>query len=168
MDPISVAGFGVGAASLAFQLFAGCVKGFVLLSTAHNLGKDSSTMLCMLNLQEIQPIEWAKRAGLLQDKGTLDRRLNETIICSVLKELQDLLLCTEKLKKHYKVDLVAISLSSQEQGPSGTSPVVHGILGDAISDELRGDITYRAWLIQSKNSFPLCLRWASVDKRQIL
>jgi len=110
MDPISVAGFGIGAASLAFQLFAGCVKGFVFLSTAHNLDKDSSTMLCMLNLQEIQLTEWAKRAGLLQEKGTLDRRLNETIVCSVLKGLQNLLLGTEKLKKRYKVDLVAMSL----------------------------------------------------------
>jgi Prion-inhibition and propagation len=59
MDPISVAGLGIGTASAAFQLFAGCIKSFVLLSTAHNLGKDSSAMTCMLNLQEIELTEWA-------------------------------------------------------------------------------------------------------------
>jgi len=37
MDPVSVAGLGLGVVSLAFQLFAGCIQGFVILSTAHNL-----------------------------------------------------------------------------------------------------------------------------------
>ena len=47
--------------------------------------------------------------------------------------------------------------------PSGTTPV-HGILGDAISNKLRGDIMYQARLIQSKSSFPQRLWWAAVDK----
>ena len=166
MDPLSVAGLALGAASISFQLFAGCIQGFVLLSTAHNLGKDSSTLLCMLNLQEIQLTEWARRAGLLEEKRVLDRRLNETVICLVLKELQDLLLNTEKLKDRYKLGLVARSFSPQKESPSGTSPVIHGILGDAISNELRGDIMYRARLIQSKNSFPQRLWWAAVDKNK--
>ena len=157
MDPLSVAG-------LSFQLFAACIKGFVLLSTAHNLGKDSSTLLCMLNLQEIQLTEWARRAGLLKEEGVLDRRLNETVVCQVLKELQDLLLNTEKLKHRYKLGLVAKSFSAQEDVPSGTSPVIHGILGDAVSNQLRSDIMYRARLIQSKNRFPQRLWWAVVDK----
>ena len=164
MDPLSVAGLALGAASISFQLFAGCIQGFVLLSTAHNLGKDSSTLLCMLNLQEIQLTEWARRAGLLKEEGVLDRRLNETVVCLVLKELQDLLLNTEKLKHRYKLGLVAASFSAQKEFPSATSSVIHGILGDAISNELRGDIMYRAQLIQSKNCFPQRLWWAAVDK----
>lgn len=164
MDPLSVAALALGAASISFQLFAGCIQGFVLLSTAHNLGKDSSTLLCMLNLQEIQLTEWARRAGLLKEEGVLDRRLNETVVCLVLKELQDLLLNTEKLKHRYKLGLVAKSFSAQQEFPSGTSSVIHGILGDAISNELRGDIMYRARLIQSKNNFPQRLWWAAVDK----
>ena len=157
MDPLSVAG-------LSFPLFAACIKGFVLLSTAHNLGKDSSTLICMLNLQEMQLTEWARRAGLLKEEGVLDRRLNETVVCQVLKELQDLLLNTEKLKHRYKLGLVAKSFSAQEDVPSGTSPEIHGILGDAVSNQLRSDIMYRARLIQSKNRFPQRLWWAVVDK----
>ncbi|TAQ91182.1 hypothetical protein B7494_g565 [Chlorociboria aeruginascens] len=53
MDPINAAASAAGLVSLAFQLFAGCIQGFILLSTAHNLGKDAITILCMLNLQEL-------------------------------------------------------------------------------------------------------------------
>jgi hypothetical protein len=86
-DPFSVAAGAVGVISLSLQLLGGCIKGFVLLSTAHNLGKDASTIMCMLNLQEIQLTEWAKRAGLLTGDGVLDRRLNPAAVESTLKEI---------------------------------------------------------------------------------
>ena len=79
MDPLSLAGLGLGAASLAFQLFAGCIKGLVLLSTAHNLGRASSTLVCMLNLQGIQLTDLARRAGLLSGNYELDKRLSATL-----------------------------------------------------------------------------------------
>ena len=164
MDPISVAGLGLSAASISFQLFAGCIKGFVLLSTAHNLGKDSSTLTCKLNLQEVQLTEWARCAGLLAGDGSLDRRLNENIVHATLKELQDLLLDTEKLKVRYKLGLASKSLSPQSEPDRRESPVALGILSNAISDELRADIMYKARLIQSKNNFPQRLWWAAVDK----
>ena len=164
MDPISLTALGLGAASLTFQLFAGCIKGFVLLSTAHNIGRDSSTLLCMLNLQEIQLTEWARSAGLLSQHGKLDIRLNETVVHATLKELQDLLLNTEKLKTRYKLGLVAVSSTTQDDVDRTASPAAHSILSQAISDDLRGDIMYRAQLIHSRNSFPQRLWWAAVDK----
>ena len=164
MDPISAAGLGLGVVSFSFQLFAGCIKGFVLLSTAHNLGKDSSTLICMLDLQEIQLTEWARCAGLLAENGRLDRRLNETVVHATLKELQDLLLDTDKLKLRYKLGLATKSSTPQNEPSKSESPVARGILSNAISDDLRGDIMYRARLIQSKNNFPQRLWWAAVDK----
>ncbi|KAI4250635.1 MAG: hypothetical protein L6R42_008702 [Xanthoria sp. 1 TBL-2021] len=163
MDPLSAAGFGLGAASLAFQLFAGCIKGFVLLSTAHNLGKDSSTLLCMLNLQEIKLTEWARRAGLLSGSHELDRRLNAVVVQAVLKELGTLLLDTEKLKSRYKLALNAVSLST----PMTNEPEVAsagGILSTAISEEARREIMFQAGLIHDSNGFAGRLRWAAVDK----
>ena len=164
MDPISLAGLGLSTISLAFQLFAGCIKGFVLLSTAHNIGRDSSTFLCMLNLQEIQLTEWARSAGLLSQDSKLDRRLNETVVHATLKELQDLLMNTEKLKTRYKLGLVAALSTTQDYVGGSVSPGAHSILSQAISDDLRGDIMYRAQLIHSKNSFPQRLWWAAIDK----
>lgn len=77
-DPFSTAAGAVGVVSLSLQLLGGCIKGFVLLSTAHNLGDDASTIACMLELQEIQLTEWARRAGLLAGDGVLDRGVERT------------------------------------------------------------------------------------------
>ena len=167
MDPITAAGLAISVVSLSFEVFAGCIKGFVLLSTAHNLGKDSSTLICMLNLQELRLTEWAKCAGLLSEEGRLDRRLNETAVNAALTELQNLLLDTERLKTRYKLNLTA-NVPEGQNGVNNNLPAVrHGILSQAVSDQVRGDIMYRAHLIQARNSFPQRLWWASVDKAKL-
>ena len=96
--------------------------------------------------------------------GSLDRRLNENVIHATLKELQDLLLDTDKLKARYKLSLVARSFSPQEAAQSIAAPVIQGVLSNAISDEVRGDILYRARLTQTRNRFPQRLWWAAIDK----
>ena len=162
MDTVS--GIAIGGVSLTFQVFAGCIKGFVLLSTAHNLGKDSSTLICMLNLQELRLTEWAKCAGLLSEGGTLNRRLNETAVNATLTELQNLLLDTENLKTRYKLNITSETPEGQNEVNNDFSTVTHSILSQAVPDQLRGAIMYRARLIQARNSFPRRLWWASVDK----
>ena len=157
MDPLSVAGLGLGVISLSFQLFAGCIKGFMLLSTAQNLGKDSTTLICMLNLQEVQLTEWAKRAGLLSGSNELDRRINSAVVEAVLRELENLLLDTDKLKKRYKLGLEAA------EDDTNLRPAA-GVLTAAISDDARRDILLRARLIQNRNTFPQRMRWATIDK----
>ena len=167
MDPISASGIAIGAVSLTFQVFAGCIKGFVLLSTAHNLGKDSSTLICMLNLQELRLTEWATCAGLLSEEGRLNRRLNETAVNATLTELQNLLLDTEKLKTRYKLNLSSKVPEGPNQVNTNSPAVTQSILSQAVSDQVRGDIMYRARLIQSRNSFPQRLWWASVDRARL-
>ena len=167
MDPVTAAGLAISVVSISFELFAGCIKGFVLLSTAHNLGKDSSTLICMLNLQELRLTEWAKCAGLLSEEGRLDRRLNRIAVNAALTELQNLLLDTEKLKTRYKLNLTS-NVPEGQSGVNNNLPVVrHGILSQAVPDKVRGDIMYRAHLIQARNSFPQRLWWASVDKAKL-
>src|SRR2546430_611862 len=113
-DPFSTAAGAVSVVSLSLQLLGGCIKGFVLLSTAHNLGNDASTIVCMLELQEIQLTEWARRAGLLTGDGALDRRLNAHAIEETLLRLQNLLLDTEQLKKRYGLRLVPQATNDQQ------------------------------------------------------
>ena len=162
MDPLSVTGLGLGAISLAFQLFAGCIKGFVLLSTAQHMGKESSTLVCMLNLQEIQLTEWARRAGLLSAPHELDRRLNGATVQAVLKELESLLLDTEKLKTRYRLGFQAALFSDTANRPP--LPPAAGVLNVVISDDTRRDVLFRARLIQDWNNLPQRLRWATIDK----
>jgi len=169
MDPLSIAASAAGLASLSFQLFAGCVQGFIILSTANNLGKDASTIVCMLNIQETHLIEWGRRAGLLTGDGQLDKRLNAPIVEQTLQMLRGLLLDTKQLKNRYKLDLVEKPNAAQIQLPdarkltlSDTEKVFTG-----ISDQTRREVLFSAGLIQNKNAFPKRLWWAAVDKEKI-
>ena len=166
-DPFSLIVGGVGIASLAIQLLGGCIKGFVLLSTAHNLGKDASTIVCMLNLQEIQLTEWARRAGLLTGDGSLDRRLNPAAIEETLRQIQDLLQSTDKLKTRYKLSLVSQKPNGYEttatHDPSSPEKV---IVFAGISEATRDDILARAGIAQKAN-FAKRMWWAAVDKEKI-
>lgn len=164
MDPLSLAGIGVGIISVVFKLFASCIKGFVLLSSAHNMRRESSTLRCMLNLQELRLTKWARRAGLLAPNGLLDRRLNEFAVCATLKELHDLLLDKDKLRVRYKLDLTDESLTPLQISDTIASPATQGIMSQAISNDLRAEIMYRARLIQSRITFPKRLWWAAVEQ----
>jgi hypothetical protein len=167
MDPLSIAVTTAGFVSLSFQLLGGCVKGFVLLTTAQNLGKDASTIVCMLNLQEIQLIDWARRAGLLTGDGSLDPRLNPKAVEEALRQIKHLLEDTEHLRSRYNLSLV-------QQKPDGyRTKAVHdpnksdkSTVFSAISHETRDDILRRAGEAQ-KTNFAKRMWWAAVDKEKI-
>ncbi|KAI4212257.1 MAG: hypothetical protein LQ351_004970 [Letrouitia transgressa] len=166
MDPLSVAGLGIGVVSLAFQAFAGCIKGFVLLSAAHNFDQNSSTLLCLLNLQELQLTEWARRAGLLEDPPSLDMRLNELMVRAVLQQLQVLLSDTDKLQSRYKISFKTPQGATQEDVTenTGTNESDESILRSTVSNNLRREIMHRAGIISDRRSFPKRLWWAAVDR----
>ncbi|KAI9723891.1 MAG: hypothetical protein M1828_004010 [Chrysothrix sp. TS-e1954] len=164
MDPVSLAGLGLGAASIAFQLFSGCVEGFMLLSTAHNIGRDGATLVCMLNLQELHLTEWARRVGLLSNPPALDNRLNERIVQAVLFELQTLLLDTDKLKNRYRLTLTPELLTTSPAGGGYDAQLTPRILGDVVSDEQRQRILIDARRLPGRPSLPRRLRWAAIDK----
>ncbi|KAI1088499.1 prion-inhibition and propagation-domain-containing protein [Rostrohypoxylon terebratum] len=167
-DPLSIAASTAGLISLSLQLFGGCIKGFVLLSTAQNLGKHASVIECILNIQEIQLTDWARRAGLLTGNGTLNPRLNSKAVEMILQQLQDLLLDTEKLKKRYGLNLVQNEGYTQRTAAQlhhhSLSEVDRVFTG--ISDDTRRQILARARITQSQDIFKR-LWWAAVDKGNI-
>ena len=166
MDPVSAAGIALAVPSLAFQIFAGCVKGSVLLTTAHEFGKDGSILQCMLSLQEVQLFEWAKRAGLLAEERRLDHRLNPALIEQTLRALQSLLLDTGRLQDRYGLQLRADSISDDPTaGDDVSQSILDGIMGHSISPELRRDIMQQANFVNTRSGFPKRLRWAALDKR---
>ncbi|ERF69388.1 hypothetical protein EPUS_05933 [Endocarpon pusillum Z07020] len=163
MDP----GTALTVVSLSFQVFGGCIKGFVLLSEAHNLGQDASLLRTMLNLEEYRFTQWAKTVGLTGPDATLNPRLNQTLAAELMGQLS-LLPSMNKLKKErYKLELVPnrptnVSVNDNES----KSTVSQGILSGAVSPEARGEILARANFIQAKNHLPKRLWWASVDKKK--
>ncbi len=67
----------VAAAAVAFigfatQVYDGCIRGFVLLSTAHNLGRDADLFRCMLDWEQIRLEKWAEKIGLRDDCSKVD------------------------------------------------------------------------------------------------
>lgn len=167
MDPISIAGLGIGAGGIAFQILGGCIKGFVLFSSAYGFGKDSATYACMLNLHELQLVEWARRAGLLAEPPCLDPRLSESIVCAVLRELQSLLLDTSKLKSRYKMTYSDEPTPfSGTQSRSNCADQTTSLFKDAVSNDLRSDIMSRAGTIESKANWPKRVWWSAVDKNK--
>lgn len=131
------------------------------------MGKDSPTLLCMLNLQEIRLIEWAERAGLMKKDGVLDPRLNQRMIQAILERLGNLLLDADKLKARYKMALVPRSLTEDVCDRDRRAQDEVGLLDSAMLNNTRRDILYRARLITSKNNFPRRLWWAAVDKSRL-
>ncbi|OAL47004.1 hypothetical protein IQ07DRAFT_590470 [Pyrenochaeta sp. DS3sAY3a] len=157
----------VGAAAAALQLLGTCIEGFMLLTTAHNLGKDASTIVCMLNLQEIHLTDWARQAGLLTGKGELDRRLNAAAVEETLRQIQKLLKNSDELKTRYHLKLVEekpegyITTATKDPNDSEKTIVFTG-----ISEATREDILTRAKIAQ-KTNFAKRLWWAAVDKEKI-
>lgn len=147
------------------RYLAAVSKGFVLLSYIHNFGKDTATYSCMLSLQELQVIEWARRAGLLATSPCLDPRISEPAVYAVLRQLRSLLLHTSKLKTCYMM-----TYSDKPTPSSGTQPQSNdtdqaaSLFQHAVSNSLRSDIMSRAGAIESNARWPRRVWWAAVDK----
>jgi hypothetical protein len=165
MDPISVAGLALSAASLSFDIFAGCVKGFVLLSTAHNLGKDASYLQTMLDVEEYRFVQWAETVGLTSKDPNIPPSLNQALATNLIVQLQEKLE-SNNLKKRYKLELIPVPPTQQPilSSKESNNPDSQSILASAVSDSTRAEILARAGLMQSKNSFQRRLQWAAMDK----
>jgi hypothetical protein len=163
MDPVSATGIALSATSLSFQVFAGCVRGFVFLSTAHNLGKDASFLHTMLKVEEYRFVQWAEVVGLTSPDSRTISRINPALAEELMVHLHDRF-DQNKLKDRYKLELAHVASSKwvAEEGAETTES--QDILAKAVSDEKRGEILAQAKLIQNKNSLPKRLWWAAVDK----
>ena len=152
-----------GLISLGITVFQGCVQGFIILSTARQIGKDSDFLRCMIEWEHYRLFEWAQQVGII-DKET-NRNLDWSLICDLLQQLQSKLTDTEQLKKRY-----GLQLSQDELQDS----VLHAFNDEADHGGLRGltpNISGKFYLYSSNlirerpRRRPLkCLKWAMIDK----
>ncbi|KAJ6031534.1 hypothetical protein N7540_002266 [Penicillium herquei] len=165
MDPISAAGIALAVPSLAFQVFAGCVQGFVTLSTAQNFGKDANFLQTMLNVEEYRFLQWADTVGLTGADGNILHQINQALAEELMVQLKDRL-DASKLKQRYSLDLQPThgnSIIGLDEN-TGNNAQVPGALANAVSHQRRAEILARANLIHSQSSFPKRMWWAAVDK----
>lgn len=99
-EAASIAGF----ISLSFQLFDGCIKGFVLLSAAQDLGSRGDVLACQLEWEQYCLQKWARAVGLFNDPPELNVS-NPALVQSTLANLEQLLSDAAKIKEHYGLDI---------------------------------------------------------------
>ncbi|KAL6722043.1 hypothetical protein ACLMJK_001148 [Lecanora helva] len=160
---ISIIGFSA-------QVFDGCVKGFVLLSAARNLGRDADVLRSMLEWEQLRLEQWAEKAGL-QDPAKADILLDWKLITTTLQHIKDITNDTQLLKKKYNLVLI-------DRAPNLAAKVPPDLDDEAEAEEDKASTSRfkrlfgqaaksssaAAKVLQSKNTAPKKLWWAAVDK----
>ena len=153
--------------SLAFQIFAGCIEGFKLFTTARRQGKDAELLVHLLKLDEYRLILWAQKTGLLED--SLDPRMNTQLIIDTLGELKLLFGEISKLKQRYGLELKEDpSTRSQniQSNPSSSSEIAKIFEHETILQK-EADILNRVKTYQKHGSVVKKFWWAAVDMKGI-
>ena len=151
------------------QVFDGCVKGFVLLSAAQNLGRDAEILRSMLEWEQLRLEQWAERAGL-QNPAQADILLDWKLITTTLEHIRDMTNDTEVLKKKYNLLLIdrAPNLNekvSADQDYDEDEKAATSRFKRLFGHSAKSSSTAAARVIQSKNTAPRRLWWAAVDKQ---
>ncbi len=148
------------------QVFDGCVKGFVLLSSAHSLGRDAEILRSMLDWEQFRLEQWAERVGL-RDPAKADMLVDWKLAVDTLKHIDNLLNDTTMLKKKYNLVLAEEPIEDEkslvsdgDQKEKASTSRFKRLFGQ--SDKYSS--TAAAKVIQAKNSPLRRLWWASVDK----
>ena len=157
---VSIIGF-------SFQIFDGCVKGFVLLSTAGNLGRDADIFRSMLDWEQFRLEQWAEEINL-RDPSKADILMDWKLITDTLQHLENLITDTKLMKEKYNIVLLerapalekATANDDEEKASISRFKRLFG-QGEKYSS------TAAAKVIQAKNTYPRKLWWAAVDKQSM-
>ena len=167
LEAVGAAATLVSIIGFSFQIFDGCVKGFVLLSTAGNLGRDADIFRSMLDWEQFRLEQWAEETNL-RDPSKADILMDWKLITDTLQHLENLITDTKLMKEKYNIVLL-------ERAPKLEK-------GTANEDEEKASFsrfkrlfgqgekyssTAAAKVIQAKNTYPRKLWWAAVDKQSM-
>ena len=167
LEAVGAAATLVSIIGFSFQIFDGCVKGFVLLSTAGNLGRDADIFRSMLDWEQLRLEQWAERVNL-QDPSHADMLMDWKLVADTLQHLEHLTNDTRLLKDKYNLVLLdrapplmkASTESDEEKASTSRFKRLFG-QGEKYSS------TAAAKVIQAKNTHAKKLWWAAVDKQSM-
>ncbi|KAL9634777.1 MAG: hypothetical protein Q9164_003884 [Protoblastenia rupestris] len=167
-EAVAAAASMLSVVGIALQVFDGCVKGFVLMSTAHNLGRDADIMRSMLDWEQYRLEQWAEQVGL-HDPAKADMLVDWKLVTDTLRHVENLLSDSKMLKKKYN-----LILTEDKPVDSQTTLVDNGQEKASASrfkrlfgHSDRNTSTAVARVIQAKNSPARKLWWAAVDKENM-
>jgi len=170
LEAVGAAATLVSIIGFSAQVFDGCVKGFVLLSTAHNLGRDADILRSMLDWEQFRLEQWAEKIGL-QDPAKADILMDWKLITTTLQHIQSLTNDTDVLKKKYNLVLMdraphldrMAAGEEDERDEKASISRFKRLFGQ--SDKYASSAA--AKVIHSKNNAPRKLCWAAVDKENM-
>ena len=156
----------VGIVGFSGQVFDGCIKGFVLLSSARNLGRDADILRSMLDWEQYRLEQWAEQVGL-QDPAKADILTDWDLISKTLKLLDNLVNDTSMLKKKYNLilsedplDDIKIQADDDRETPSNNR-------FKRLFAEPNYKTSAAAKVVQAQQTSRKKLWWAAVDKENM-
>ena len=167
LEAVGAAATLVSIIGFSFQIFDGCIKGFVLLSTAGNLGRDADIFRSMLDWEQFRLEQWAERVNL-QDPSHADMLMDWKLVADTLQHLEHLTNDSKLLKDKYNLVLLdrapplmkVFTESDEEKASTSRFKRLFG-QGETYSS------TAAARVIQAKNTHAKKLWWAAVDKQNM-
>ncbi|KAL1636755.1 hypothetical protein SLS58_009594 [Diplodia intermedia] len=177
---------GIGAVSLTFQVFSGCMKGYQLLTEARNMEAEHKYMRIQLKKEQHRLLDWGHVAGVgVRDDELVISSSDKGLLHDVLEQQQNLLLefgryetrykkgPLERLKKPFVVVDEIFELDDDEAAAAVEASSPRPLLRAADTDfETRfpeGEELLKKALNWAKGarSFPKRLRWAAFDKEKM-
>ncbi|KAH7000126.1 prion-inhibition and propagation-domain-containing protein [Ilyonectria destructans] len=161
MDPLSVAGLGIGVVSLTFELFSICVKGYNLLLEAEGMPKSCQYLHVRLAMEKEKLLGWALLTKISEGDAAAGPalRLNRHTVIDALRETQILLFDASQLDRRYKLKL---KVSTDKSTPE--TEVIQ-VVGDKTLRNEYLILQQKALEFVSKTrKYPKKLQWASFDK----
>ncbi|CAD6569584.1 MAG: hypothetical protein ASARMPRED_002956 [Alectoria sarmentosa] len=160
-----MAGFGEAASiasfvSLGFQLFDGCIKGFVLLSAAQELGSRGDVLACQLEWEQYCLHKWARTVGLFNDPPELNSS-NPALVQNTLANLEQLLTNAAKLKEHYGLD---VTVTDEEIREVHTPNRPFGYLLEKTKPQFINDT---ARVYARRNNAWKKVKWGAIDSDRL-
>lgn len=170
---------GLGAVSLTFQVFSGCVKGYQLLTEAKHMPDEYKYMRIQLKKEQYRLLDWGSVVGVAEHDDALGISSSDKgLLHDILEQQQQLLFSFGKYEKRYqRFQLLEKPLVQEilEEGNAaeGDEATVAGFLPPARADTdlqsrfpQEGEILLKKCLDWAKKSrtYPRRLRWASFDK----
>ncbi|KAF6818077.1 hypothetical protein CPLU01_13398 [Colletotrichum plurivorum] len=170
MEPI---GLGLGSVSLLFQVFAGCIKGYQLLSEARGLEKNHQYFRVKFKTEQCRLLDWANVVDLSEDEATLTmNRASRAMILQILDEQYRLMFRFGRLDDRLRP--ISPPILYEETDAAETQASAHDAQDKEKADALQARFPDKTLLLekslrffQNTTKYPARLRWAISDKAKI-
>ncbi|KAK7917989.1 hypothetical protein PG985_009863 [Apiospora marii] len=169
---MEAAGVGLGAVSLLFQVFSGCVKGYQLFAEAKGLQKSYQYLHIRFKAEQYKLLDWADIVGLSEDDETLVfSPQGKSTILEILDQQHRLLLRFGRLDSRLRPlvqPLVEEKAETDKDLTAGEKYFEFAAEGHQTQFPQSNPLLQKALRhVRATAKYPARLRWAISDKKSV-